>query len=113
MGVFERFLTVWVGAAILVGVVLGLLVPSGFERVADFQIADVNLVVAVLIWLMVYPMMLKVEPSCLADVGRKPRGLILTLTINWLVKPFTMAALAVLFFRYVYGDLVSSADADE
>ena len=113
MGVFERFLTLWVGAAILVGVALGLLAQPVFEQVADMQIADVNLVVAVLIWLMVYPMMLKVEPSCLGDVGRKPKGLVLTLTVNWLVKPFTMAALAVLFFRYIYGDLIPSADAEE
>ncbi len=113
MGVFERFLTVWVAAAILVGVGLGLVAPRLFEEVAGLEVAEVNLVVAVLIWLMVYPMMLKVDPSCLGDVGRKPKGLVLTLTVNWLIKPFTMAALAVLFFRFVYGDLVSSADADE
>jgi arsenite transporter len=113
MGIFERYLSVWVGSAIVVGVGLGLLTPGTFERVADIEVAGVNLVVAVLIWLMVYPMMLKVEPRCLGDVGRKPRGLVLTLTVNWLIKPFTMAALAVLFFRYVYGDLVPSADAEE
>ena len=113
MGRFERFLTIWVAAAIAAGVGLGLAVPGVFEAVADLEVANVNLVVAVLIWLMIYPMMLKVEPSCLADVGRKPKGLVLTLTVNWLIKPFTMAALAVLFFRYVYGDLIPSADAEE
>ena len=85
MGVFERFLTVWVAAAIAAGVGLGLAVPSVFEAVADLEVARVNLVVAVLIWLMVYPMMLKVEPDCLSDVGRKPKGLALTLTVNWLI----------------------------
>ena len=113
MGVFERFLTVWVAAAIAAGVGLGLAVPSVFEAVADLEVARVNLVVAVLIWLMVYPMMLKVEPDCLSDVGRKPKGLALTLTVNWLIKPFTMAALAILFFRYIYRDLIPSADAEE
>ena len=113
MGVFERFLTVWVGVAIVAGIGLGLIAPGAFEAVASAEVAKVNLVVAVLIWLMIYPMMLKVEPSCLGDVGRRPKGLILTLTVNWLIKPFTMAGLAVLFFRYVYADLVPSADADE
>ncbi len=113
MGRFERFLTVWVAAAIAAGVGLGLAVPGIFEGVADLEVARVNLVVAVLIWLMIYPMMLKVEPDCLADVGRKPKGLALTLTVNWLIKPFTMAGLAILFFRYIYADLVPSADAEE
>ena len=113
MGRFERFLTIWVAVAIAAGIGLGLAAPGVFEAVADLEVANVNLVVAVLIWLMIYPMMLKVEPSCLADVGRKPKGLVLTLTVNWLIKPFTMAALAVLFFRYVYGDLIPSADAEE
>ncbi len=113
MGVFERYLTVWVIGAIAVGVGAGLAAPGVFEAVADLEVANVNLVVAVLIWLMIYPMMLKVEPGCLADVGRKPKGLVLTLTVNWLIKPFTMAALAVLFFRYVYGDLIPAAEADE
>jgi len=113
MGRFERFLTVWVAAAIAAGVGLGLVAPGAFEAVADLEVARVNLVVAVLIWLMIYPMMLKVEPDCLADVGRKPKGLVLTLTVNWLIKPFTMAGLAILFFRHIYGDLVPSADAEE
>ena len=113
MGVFERFLTIWVAAAIVAGVGLGLAAPGVFEAVADLEIAQVNLVVAVLIWLMIYPMMLRVEPSCLADVGRKPKGLALTLTVNWLIKPFTMAALAILFFRYVYAEWVPAGQAEE
>ena len=109
MGLFERFLTVWVAGAILAGVGLGLVAPGVFEEVAGLEVAQVNLVVAVLIWLMIYPMMLKVEPDCLGDVGRRPKGLALTLTINWLVKPFTMAGLAFLFFRFVFADLVPAA----
>jgi ACR3 family arsenite transporter len=110
---FERFLTVWVAGAMLAGVGLGLVAPDVFEEVAGMEIAQVNLVVAVLIWLMIYPMMLKVEPDCLGDVGRRPKGLILTLTINWLVKPFTMAGLAFLFFRFVFADLVPAGEAEE
>jgi ACR3 family arsenite transporter len=113
LGGFERFLTVWVTLAILAGISLGLVVPGMFEQVADLEVAQVNLVVAALIWLMIYPMMLKVEPDCLSDVRHRPKGLILTLTINWLVKPFTMAALAYLFFRFVYADFVPAGEADE
>jgi len=113
MGRFERFLTVWVAAAILSGVGLGLVMPGVFESVADLELAGVNLVVAVLIWLMIYPMMLKVEPDCLSDIRHRPKGLVLTLTVNWLVKPFTMAGLAYLFFRFVFADFVPAAEADE
>jgi ACR3 family arsenite transporter len=113
VGRFERFLTVWVAGAILAGVGLGLAVPGVFEEVAGFEVAQVNLLVAVLIWLMIYPMMLKVEPDCLSDVGRRPKGLALTLTINWLVKPFTMAALAFFFFRFVFAGWVPAAEAEE
>lgn len=88
----------WVTVAIGAGIGLGLIVPGVFERVADLEVARVNLVVAALIWLMIYPMMLKVEPDCRSDVRHRPKGLILTLSINWLVKPFTMAGLAYLFF---------------
>ena len=113
MGIFERFLTVWVAGAIVVGVGLGLVVPGVFEQVAGLEVARVNLPVAVLIWLMIYPMMLKVDPSRLGEVGRRPKGLVLTLTVNWLIKPFTMAALAILFFRVVFAGLVPAADAEE
>ncbi len=78
MGIFERYLSVWVAMAIAVGVALGLVIPGVFEVVSRLEWTNVNLVVAVLIWVMIYPMMLKVEPSCLKDVGRKPKGLALT-----------------------------------
>jgi arsenite transporter len=113
MGIFERLLSLWVALAIGVGVGLGLLVPGGFEVVSRLEVARVNLVVAVLIWLMIYPMMLRVSPSCLKDVGKKPKGLALTLVVNWLIKPFTMAALGVLFFKVVFADLVPSDDASQ
>ncbi|EDM77817.1 putative arsenical-resistance protein [Plesiocystis pacifica SIR-1] len=113
MGIFERYLSLWVALAIAAGVGLGLVAPSAFELVASLEWARVNLVVAVLIWLMIYPMMLKVEPSCLREVGKKPKGLALTLVVNWLIKPFSMAALGVLFFEHVFADLVPAEDAQQ
>ncbi len=113
MGTFERFLSLWVALAIAAGVGFGLLVPGLFEVVSRFEWAGVNLVVATLIWLMIYPMMLKVEPSCLKAVGKKPKGLALTLVVNWLIKPFTMAALGVLFFQYIFAEFVPPEDAQQ
>jgi ACR3 family arsenite transporter len=113
MGVFERFLSLWVALAIAAGVGLGHALPELFAAVARLEWARVNLVVALLIWLMIFPMMLKVEPSCLREVGKRPRGLALTLVVNWLIKPFTMAALGVLFFKHVFADLVGPEDAEQ
>ena len=113
MGYFERFLSIWVALAIAAGIGLGLLFPGMFELVARLEVARVNLVVALLIWLMIYPMMLKVEPSCLTDISKKPKGLALTLSINWLVKPFTMAALGALFFGTLFASLVSEQEASQ
>lgn len=113
MGIFERYLSLWVGLALLAGVGLGLVAPALFQSVAGLEWARVNLVVAVLIWLMIYPMMLKVEPSCLKDVGRKPKGLALTLLVNWAIKPFTMAGLGVLFFEHVFAGLLPVEDAKQ
>jgi ACR3 family arsenite transporter len=113
MGLFERWLSVWVGLSILAGVSLGLAAPGLFEQVARFEWAHVNLVVAALIWLMIYPMMLKVDPGCIRDVGKRPRGLLLTLTVNWLIKPFSMAALGVLFFEHIFAGLVPVDEAQQ
>ncbi|MCU7555436.1 ACR3 family arsenite efflux transporter [Alteromonas sp. ASW11-19] len=113
MGFFERFLSVWVGLAILVGITAGTLVPGIFETVAQFEYAHVNLVIAVLIWLMIYPMMVQIDFSSIKDVGKKPRGLILTLIVNWLVKPFTMALLGWLFFKGIFADWVDPQTASE
>ena len=113
MGVFERYLTVWVGLGILAGVGLGLLIPNAFQAVAAMEIAQVNLVVAVFIWIMIYPMMIQIDWHAVKDVGKKPQGLMLTLVINWLIKPFTMAGLGVLFFQYVFADWVDPQSANE
>lgn len=113
MGRFERHLTLWVALAIAAGVVLGRAGPGVVAAVAQIEVASINLPVAVLIWVMIYPMMLAIEPRCIAAVGRRPKGLALTLVVNWLVKPFTMAALAWLFFRVVFADLVPPDEASQ
>ena len=113
MGLFERFLTVWVGLGILAGVGLGLVMPGVFQGIAAIEFAHVNLVVAVFIWVMIYPMMIQIDWHAVKDVGRKPQGLILTLVVNWLIKPFTMAALGVLFFQHLFAPWVDPASASE
>jgi ACR3 family arsenite transporter len=113
MGIFERFLSLWVGLSMLCGVLLGAAFPDFFEIVSRFEFAHVNVLIAVLIWLMIYPMMIQIDLAAVRNVGRNPRGLVLTLTINWLVKPFSMAALAVFFMRYVFADWVDPTQAEE
>ena len=113
MSLFERWLTLWVALCILVGLVLGNLMPGLFTALAGLEYASVNLVVAVLIWAMVYPMMIAIDFGSLKDVGRRPKGLIITLVINWLIKPFTMAALAVLFFNHLFAGLIDPTKAPE
>ncbi|MDP5291678.1 ACR3 family arsenite efflux transporter [Oceanimonas sp. CHS3-5] len=113
MGLFERYLSVWVGLCIVAGVVLGSLLPEGFALVAGLEFAHVNLVVALCIWVMIYPMMVQVDFSAIRDLGNKPRGLLLTLVVNWLIKPFTMAALGWLFFRVLFADWVDPQSAGE
>ena len=111
MSKFERFLTLWVALAMIAGIGLGVAAPGLVQAVAGAEVASINLVVAVLIWAMVYPMMVNVDFGAVAGVARQPKGLIVTLIVNWLIKPFTMALLAVLFFDYVFAPLISPEDA--
>lgn len=113
MGIFERYLTVWVALAMVAGILLGIVAPSLVFAVSVAEIASVNLVVAVLIWAMVYPMMVGVDPSSLKNVARQPTGLIITLTVNWLIKPFSMALLAVLFFETIFAPWITPEDASQ
>ncbi len=113
MNLFERYLTVWVFLAMVAGVILGSNFSAVFKLIATLEIAHVNLVVAVLIWVMIYPMMIEIDFSSLKEVGNKPQGIILTCFINWLVKPFTMTLVAWLFFRVFYVDLVDPQTANE
>ena len=113
MGVFERYLSVWVGLCIVAGMVFGTISPAIFQRIAAIEYASVNLVVGVLIWVMIYPMMVNVDFASLKDVSKKPKGLCVTLVVNWLIKPFTMAALGILFFEYIFADLIDPESAKE
>ena len=113
MGIFERYLTLWVGLCILAGIALGHLFPGVFNALAALEYASVNLVVAVLIWAMVYPMMIAIDLGSLKTVGQRPKGLVITLAVNWLIKPFTMAGLAVLFFNYFFAGIIEPANAQQ
>jgi len=113
LGLFERFLSVWVALCIGGGIALGTLFPGLFGALAGLEIASVNLVVAVLVWVMIYPMMVSVDFAALRHVGDKPKGLVITLVVNWLLKPFTMAGLGVLFFELLFRDWIAPADAKE
>ncbi|MFL0799485.1 MAG: ACR3 family arsenite efflux transporter [Agarilytica sp.] len=113
MGLFERFLTMWVGLCILCGVLFGNLMPDLFHWFAQLEVAHVNIPVAVFIWVMIYPMMIQVDFSSIKDISKKPKGLLLTLIINWLIKPFSMAFIGWLFFRVLFVDLVDPQTASE
>lgn len=113
MGLFERYLSLWVALCITVGVTLGYLFPAIFTTVAALEYAHVNLVIAVLIWVMIYPMMVQVDFTSIKDTGNNPKGLLLTLIINWLIKPFSMAALGYLFFKVFFAAWVDPSDATE
>ena len=113
MGLFERYLSVWVGLAIIVGIIAGSIMPDVFAVLAQLEFAHVNIVIAVLIWLMIYPMMVQIDFSSIKDVGKKPKGLLLTIVINWLVKPFTMALLGWLFFKVLFVEWVAPTTASE
>lgn len=113
MSLFERYLSVWVGLCIVAGVGLGVAIPGLFQAIAALEYASVNLVVAVFIWVMIYPMMVNVDFASLKDVGKKPKGLCITLVVNWLIKPFTMAGLGILFFEVLFVDLVDPESAKQ
>lgn len=113
MGTFERYLSLWIALAMGAGIALGSAAPGVISAIASAEVASVNLVVAALIWAMVYPMMVGVDPASLRDVVKQPKGLAITLVVNWLIKPFTMAALGVLFFEVVFADLIAPEDAQQ
>ena len=113
IGFFERYLSVWVALCIVAGISLGSLLPGMFQTLASVEYGSVNFIVAVLIWLMVYPMMVSVDFSSLRRIHERPKGLIITLVVNWLIKPFTMVGLGVLFFHYFFVDLIEPDDADQ
>ncbi|WP_019614960.1 ACR3 family arsenite efflux transporter [Psychromonas ossibalaenae] len=113
MGIFERFLSVWVGMGMLLGIGFGTLFPELFATLADIQYAQINLVIALLIWLMIYPMMMQVDFTSIRNIHQRPKGLIITIVVNWLIKPFTMALLAMFFIRYLFGSWISPELGDQ
>jgi len=113
MGMFERWLTAWVALAMVAGLFLGVIAPDLIQAIAAAEVASINLVVAVLIWAMVFPMMVGVDFGSVKDIAKQPRGLLITLSVNWLIKPFTMAALAVVFFEHVFAPLIEPEDAEQ
>ena len=113
IGFFERYLSLWVALCIAAGIGLGSLRPGLFQSLASLEYGSVNFVVAILIWLMVYPMMVSVDFSSLKRIHERPKGLIITLVVNWLIKPFTMAGLGVLFFHFFFIDFIDPSDASQ
>lgn len=110
---FERYLTVWVAACMIIGILIGVYLPQVPAWLSKFEYASVSIPVAILIWLMIYPMMLKVDFHSIKKVGENPKGLIITWVTNWLIKPFTMFGIASLFFYVFYNGLISDELAKE
>ena len=113
IGFFEKWLSLWIALCIVAGILLGTLMPGVFGALASLEIASVNLVVAVLIWAMIFPMMVNVDFASLSHIGDRPKGLIITLVVNWIVKPFTMAGLGLLFFEGLFADWIDPQSAQE
>jgi ACR3 family arsenite transporter len=111
--VFERYLSVWVALCIVAGVVMGLVAPGLVGALSRLEVRHVNLPIAVLIWLMIYPMMLRIDFAALRGVGRRPKGLLIVLFVNWLVKPFSMAVLGWLFFKHLFAGLIGPQLGDQ
>jgi arsenite transporter len=113
---FERYLTIWVSACMVVGVLLGKLLPGATNALRRLEFGEgsrINVPIAILIWLMIYPMMLKIDFRSLLDVRRRPGGLLITLFVNWVIKPFSMALLGWLFFKHLFLPLIGPALADQ
>ena len=116
LGGFERYLSLWVGLCMAAGVLLGKAVPGLTNELRGLEFgagSQINIPIAVLIWLMITPMMMKVDFASIREIGSRPRGLFITLFVNWVVKPFSMAAFAWLFFRYLFAAWIPAADADQ
>ncbi len=113
IGLFEKYLTLWVGLGILAGIGIGHFAGDNIQVISSLEIARVNIPVAILIWLMIYPMMLQVDFSSIKKIRKRPRGVVWTLVINWLIKPFTMAFFAWIFFSKIYSAWIDPSLAGE
>ncbi|MGL5352730.1 MAG: arsenic resistance protein, partial [Clostridium sp.] len=113
LGVFEKYLTLWVAGCIVVGILLGQFIPIIPDTLNKFEYYNVSIPVAILIWLMIYPMMLKIDFTSIVSATKKPKGLLLTCTTNWLIKPFTMYAISAFFFFVVFKGIIAPDLAKE
>ena len=113
IGFFEKYLTIWVALCIVIGIVVGQWIPAIPDTLSKFEYANVSIPVALLIWLMIYPMMLKVDFQSVKNFGKRPKGIIITCVTNWLIKPFTMFGLAWIFFFVVFKALIPAELANE
>ncbi|NKF08688.1 ACR3 family arsenite efflux transporter [Clostridium gasigenes] len=113
LGIFEKYLTLWVGACIVVGILLGQILPIIPKTLSKFEYYNVSIPVAILIWLMIYPMMLKIDFTSIVNATKKPKGLIVTCVTNWLIKPFTMYAISALFFYVIFKNFITPDLAKE
>lgn len=113
MGFFEKYLSIWVGTCIVLGVAIGVFIPAVPETLSLFEYSNVSIPVAILIWLMIYPMMLKIDFTSIINATKNTKGLTVTCITNWLVKPFTMYLISVLFFKVIFKNLIPLNLADE
>ncbi|MBU3133998.1 ACR3 family arsenite efflux transporter [Clostridium gasigenes] len=113
LGIFEKYLTLWVGACIVVGILLGQVLPIIPKTLSKFEYYNVSIPVAILIWLMIYPMMLKIDFTSIVNATKKPKGIIVTCVTNWLIKPFTMYAISALFFYVIFKNFITPDLAKE
>lgn len=113
IGFFEKYLSLWVALCIVLGILIGQFAAGSMEALSNMEVYNVNIPVAILIWLMIYPMMLQVDFSSIKNVGKRPKGIVLTLIINWLIKPFTMAFFAWIFFSHLYSAFISPDQTGE
>ena len=113
IGFFEKYLSLWVALCIIIGIAVGQWLPAIPQTLSKFEYANVSIPVAILIWLMIYPMMLKVDFQSVKNVGKRPKGIIVTCVTNWLIKPFTMFGIAYLFFYVVFKALIPAGLAEE
>ncbi|WP_289856183.1 ACR3 family arsenite efflux transporter, partial [uncultured Muribaculum sp.] len=113
IGFFERYLTIWVTLCIIAGIAIGQWIPAVPETLGKWEYTNVSIPIAVLIWLMIYPMMLKVDFQSVRNVGKRPKGILITCVTNWLIKPFTMFGIAWFFFFVVFKTFIPTALADQ
>ena len=113
MGIFEKYLSIWVALSIATGTLLGYLLPGFFEFIATLEYQQVNFLIAILIWVMIFPMMVNIDFSKILDLRTSPKGLFLTLIINWIIKPFTMAMLGILFFEIFFENIITPEDSKQ